>query len=208
MPKRAGIAIVLTGAVLILSALLLLFHNRAEDNQAGREAALMLEKVEAAVGEQIAETPAPAPDMTPEIPPSPTPLSPDMPVVMIDGYGYIGYLEIPALELKLPVMAEWDYNRLYIAPCRHYGSTRTDDMIIAAHNYYRHFGRLKDLHDGDTVTFTDMDGIVSTYSIKKIGTVETYDADEILLSGYDLVLYTCTEGGQARVAVFCRRTDK
>ena len=41
-----------------------------------------------------------------------------MPTVTIDGYDYIGYVEAPVLGLKLPVMAEWDYDRLKIAPCR------------------------------------------------------------------------------------------
>ena len=38
MPKKTGIAIVAVGAVLILSALLLLLYNRYEDAHAGQEA--------------------------------------------------------------------------------------------------------------------------------------------------------------------------
>lgn len=56
--------------------------------------------------------------MQSDAPPSPTSLDPEMPVVMLDGYEYVGYVEIPALELKLPVMSDWDYNRLTLAPCR------------------------------------------------------------------------------------------
>ena len=49
MPKKTGIAIVAVGAVLILSALLLFFHNRQEDMQAGQEAESLLENVEAVI---------------------------------------------------------------------------------------------------------------------------------------------------------------
>ena len=49
MPKKTGIAIVAVGAVLILSALLLFFHNRQEDVQAGKEAESLLENVEAVI---------------------------------------------------------------------------------------------------------------------------------------------------------------
>lgn len=49
MPKKTGIAIVTVGAVLILSALLLFFHNRQEDVQAGQEAESLLENVEAVI---------------------------------------------------------------------------------------------------------------------------------------------------------------
>jgi sugar phosphate isomerase/epimerase len=81
-----------------------------------------------------------------------------MTVKEINGYDYIGYLSVPVLELELPVMSEWDYQRLRRAPCRQFGSTKTDDLVIAAHNYPAHFGRFSQLHSGDLLTFTDLDG--------------------------------------------------
>ena len=208
MPKKAGIAIITVGAVLILSALLLLLYNRHEDAQAGQEAESLLVRVEAAVSAQPTDAPAVSTQATQEAAaaPSPTPLDPEMPVVTLDGYDYVGYVEIPMLELKLPVMADWDYKRLKVAPCRQFGSSRTDDLVIAAHNYESHFGHLKDLSVGSTVTFTDMAGIVNTYCIEKIETLNPDDVDAVQNSGYDLVLYTCTRGGRTRVTVFCNRT--
>lgn len=202
MPKRAGIAIVVVGAVLILSALLLLLYNRREDAHAGQEAESLLASVEAAIFAQAAETPD-KPEATAA--PSQTPLDSEMPEVMLDGYEYVGYVEIPTLGLKLPVMSEWDYKRLKIAPCRQFGSSRTDDLVIAAHNYENHFGRLKELSDGDAVTFTDMEGVVNTYCVENIETLKPDAVDAVQNSGYDLVLYTCTKGGKTRVAVFCDR---
>ena len=194
MPKKTGIAIVAVGAVLILSALLLLLYNRYEDAHAGQEAESLLASVEAAISAQATDTPAAA-----------APIDPEMPVVVLDGYEYVGYVEIPALGLKLPVMSEWDYTRLKVAPCRQFGSSRTDDLVIAAHNYENHFGRLKELSEGDTVIFTDMEGVVNTYSVKKIETLNPNEVDAVQNSGYDLVLYTCTKGGKTRVTVFCDR---
>lgn len=208
MPKKAGIAIIAVGAVLILSALLLLLYNRHEDAQAGQEAESLLVRVEAAVSAQPTDAPAVSMQAGQEaaLAPSPTPLDPEMPVVTLDGYDYVGYVEIPMLELKLPVMADWDYTRLKVAPCRQFGSSRTDDLVIAAHNYESHFGHLKDLSVGSTVTFTDMAGIVNTYCVEKIETLNPDDVDAVQNSGYDLVLYTCTRGGRTRVTVFCNRT--
>lgn len=191
MPKKAGIAIVTLGAVLIVSALLLFLYNQHEADVAGQEAESLMSDLESWMqGQQ--EEPEPS-------------LAPEMPVVSINGYEYVGYVEIPALELKLPVLSEWDYKRLQIAPCRQNGSSRTDDLVIAAHNYRTHFGRLKELSAGDAVIFTDMDGIVNTYSIAKIDTIDPYDVDSVLNSDFDLVLYTCTVGGKTRVTVFCSR---
>ena len=204
MPKRADIIIIAVGAVLILSALLLLIYNRCEDVRAGQEAESLLASVEAAIPAQEMATPN-KPESTEALSPQ---LDPEMPVVTLGGYEYVGYVEIPTLGLKLPVMAEWDYTRLQIAPCRQFGSSRTDNLVIAAHNYDTHFGKLKELSKGDTVIFTDMEGIVSTYCIEKLETLSPDAVDTVLNSGYDLVLYTCTKGGKTRVTVFCDRAAK
>ena len=129
----------------------------------------------------------------------------EMTVKEIDGQEYIGYLSIPVLELELPVISEWDYDRLKIAPCRQYGSTKTDDLVIAAHNYASHFGRLAQLRTGDLLTFTDMDAETILYGVVTVDILEPTAVDTVKDSEFDLVLYTCTYGGENRVAVFCDR---
>ena len=206
MPKKAGILLLTLGAVLILSALLLFRHNSLEDERAGLEAEAMLIDVRAAISERAEQAPAPTPT-PPESAagaPAETPV-PELTVVEIDGQEYVGYLSIPALEIDLPVMSGWDYDKLKLAPCRQFGSTRTDDLVIAAHNYKRHFGGLSSPSAGDTVTFTDMDGEVSTYAVAKVETLDPKAVEAVQNSGYDLVLYTCTYGGASRVTAFCNR---
>ena len=104
--NRAGIACIIVGAVLSISALLLLLYNRNEDNRAGQAAQMLLPDVQNAISQNIKESRGDSEDMT---------------EMEIDGYGYIGYLSILPLELELPVISEWDgdYNRLQIAPCCH-----------------------------------------------------------------------------------------
>ena len=205
MRNKAGIVFIALGAVLILSALLLLLYNRHEAVLAGKEAEILLSDVEAAIGGQTSSG-GPT-DPTEETETEPT-LPPELPVVHLNGYDYVGYVEIPALELKLPVMATWDYDLLQVAPCRQFGSSRTDDLVIAAHNYVTHFGYLKKLIPGDTVIFTDMDGIVNTYAVEKTETLDPTSVDAVKNSGCDLVLYTCTIGGKTRVCVFCNRVPE
>lgn len=205
MRNKAGIVFIALGAVLILSALLLLLYNRHEAALAGKEAEILLSDVEAAIGGQTSSD-GPT-DPTEETETEPT-LPPELPVVHLNGYDYVGYVEIPALELKLPVMATWDYDLLQVAPCRQFGSSRTDDLVIAAHNYVTHFGYLKKLIPGDTVIFTDMDGIVNTYAVEKTETLDPTSVDAVKNSGCDLVLYTCTIGGKTRVCVFCNRVPE
>ena len=197
--KKAGILIIAAGAVLILSALLLLLHNRLENTSAGQKSEVILAEIETAVADTSSkESVSDAAEAAlPRLP------DPEMPTVILDGYAYVGYIQIPALSLELPVMSEWDYERLNISPCRQFGSSRTGDLVIAAHNYQSHFGRLKELAPGDTVTFTDADGLLHEYSVEDIQILQPTEVDAVQNSGFDLVLYTCTYGGQSRVAVFC-----
>ena len=100
-------------------------------------------------------TPAPSPAPSP----TPTPsLDPDrpMPETEVDGRACIGYLEIPELELVLPVLSAWSYEVLREAPCRYSGSLYLDDLVVCAHNYEAHFGRLRALSPGACVRFTDV----------------------------------------------------
>jgi len=208
MPKKSGIIFVTMGAVLMLSALLLFLYNGYEERRAGQEAELLLDDIQSAIAEETDPTMQPTEveiDITENTEPADT-LPAEMPVVMIDGYEYIGYVSIPDLELELPVMAEWDYNRLKIAPCRHFGSSRTDDLVIAAHNYKTHFGSLSSLEIGAEVIFTDMDGIVNRYTLMKAPQTRAPDAVVAVQNGVsDLVLHTCTPGGATRVVAFCDR---
>lgn len=183
------------GTVLILSALSIFLYNRYENERAGREAEEMLIHLQSAVDEQKT--------MPPQT------LDPELPVTEIDGYDYVGYLSIPDLDLELPVMSEWDYTRLKIAPCRQFGSSRTDDLVIAAHNYQNHFGYLYQLQLGAVIIFTDMEGIENTYTVTKVDTLAPTEVEAVQKSGHDLVLYTCTYDGKTRVTVFCdRQTEK
>ena len=127
----------------------------------------------------------------------------DMPLEEIDGIDYIGVLEIPALELSLPVAADWDYYRLNKSPCRYVGSAYLHDLVICAHNYDIHFGNIKTLSYGDKIIFTDMAGNVFTYDVIEIETLQPTAIDQMITGDWDLTLFTCTIGGATRVTVRC-----
>ena len=180
--------------LLLLAAGGLYAYNRCEDAHAGAEAQTVVVDLQ-----QKVETPEPEAESGP--------LAPELPVVEIDGNEYVGEISIPAIGIDLPVMSEWSYPRLKIAPSRQFGSSRTDDLVIAAHNYESHFGKLTSLTAGDSVTFTDMDGIVNEYVVNKVEVLDPHSVEEVEHSGYALVLYTCTYGGKTRVTVFCDRAS-
>ena len=127
------------------------------------------------------------------------------PVTMVGDYEYIGVLDLPALNLSLPIMSDWDYERLKMAPCRQFGSAATDDLVIAGHNYINHFGSLGMLKAGDSVTFTGTDGAVNAYVVSETATISPTETEKVTESGYPLVLCTCTYGRQSRIVIYCSR---
>ena len=197
------------GVLLLAAALLLTAYNLWSDVMADVIAGKVLERLASDMEENV--------DTSPSVPiydeESEDVYIPDyilnpamaMPEDQIDGQTYIGVLEIPALSLSLPVISEWSYPRLKIAPCRYAGSVYLDNMVIAAHNYQSHFGKLETLSQNDEVSFTDMDGNVFAYKVAEIETLSPYAIEEMTAGDWDLTLFTCTVGGQSRMAVRCER---
>ena len=197
------------GAALIFGALSLFIYNQHEAVEAEMVSTNLLPQLLEVIEDN--EEAATEPDTYAQ--PLGTPidyLDPsafEMTEVEIDGYAYIGYLFIPKLELDLPIMADWDYTRLRIAPCRYAGSVRGEDLVIMAHNYASHFGDLLRLSEDDRVIFTDMDGITTVYEVVAQDILDPNAVEEMTSGDFDLTLFTCTYGGKSRVTVYCDRTS-
>ena len=203
---KAGTIFITAGSLLLAAALLLVGYNLYDEYRAGQTANHVLE----ALQQQMPETPSD--DLqTPEnsiLEQTEIPdyvLNPDMemPTQEIEGNDYIGVLEIPSLGLSLPVLSEWSYPRLKLAPCRYHGSAYTGSLTIAAHNYRTHFGPVRDVSAGTQVFFTDVKGRRFSYEVSAVETIETTAIEDAVSEAWDLTLITCTPGGQARVAVHC-----
>lgn len=209
MGKKSTICMVL-GSLLLAASLGLSIYNVLDNGRAGAAVQAATDQLEEMIPQQksiAVKAPLSTPVVEEEIPDYVLNPEMDMPVVFVDGYDYIGTLELPTLGLKLPVMSDWDYPRLKLAPCRYAGSAYQGNMVIAAHNYTNHFGPIKNLKIGDQITFTDSDGNVFSYSVAEIETLDPYDVDDMLSGNWDLTLFTCTVGGQSRVTVRCEACD-
>ena len=125
----------------------------------------------------------------------------EMPVIEINGYGYIGVLQIPSLDLTLPVISDWSYPALQIAPCRYEGFAYDGGMVIAGHNFDSHFGKLNQLEPGDEIRFVDLSGNTFTYAVAETEVLEATAIEEMVTGGWDLTLFTCTLSGQTRFTV-------
>lgn len=199
---RRGALWTVLGVLLLGTALGLTLRNLRQDRQAGDAAAAVTAQL---TRENAARKAARAAEAVPDYVRYP---GMEMPVTEVDGTAYIGVLTIPALDLALPVQSEWSYPALRRTPCRYSGSAYRDDLILLAHNYESHFGRLKSLSPGDAVLFTDADGNEFAYEVLELEMLRPTAVEDMTAGDWDLTLFTCTLGGQSRVTVRCLRTDR
>lgn len=197
LKSKIGLFLIMAGVLLIIGAAGYVGYNEYVAWQAGLAAEEVL-------------------DAMPEIPEEDTAVAApeylmyqdrDMPVMEINGRYYIGVLEIPSRSLKLPVLSEWSYSGLKIAPCRYSGSLYRRDLVIAGHNYRKHFTGIKSLQPGDDIYFTDAEG--HRFPLKVTGgqVIRPYDVEGMINDDnntWDMTLFTCTSGGSARYALRCR----
>ena len=194
--KQRGLLSITIGLLLIAAALFLVSYNLYDELRAEQAARQAVNKLEASTNQEplASDERTVIPDYV---------LSPnmEMPVETINGIDFIGVLRIPALELELPVISEWNYPNLKNAPCRYSGSAYLNNLILCGHNYASHFGRLKTLSEGDIATFTDIDGNVFIYKMVERETLNPTDIEGMESGNWDLTLFTCTVGGQSRVTI-------
>lgn len=208
MTKRstAGLVFLVLGILCLISALALWQNNRSEAQEAEASARAVMEQLAAVMEQRQAEAESPLqPISEPVSPPMSEQTVFPMDTIEIDGQLYIGFLTISDLNLELPVMDSWDYDKLKTAPCRYTGTLAGNDLVIAAHNYLRHFGHLMDLSLGAEILFTDVSGATTRYTVAELEILQPTAVDEMTSGDYDLTLFTCTYGGATRFTVRCLR---
>ena len=210
--KKNRIGNILKGAGLILvtAAVLLLVYNLWDGHRAR-------ESEEAILAEYLQENKkaSESPDASDKEDKQNIPdylLNPDMdmPEYTLKSLGdvaCIGILEIPALDLDLPVISSWSYSSLRLAPCRYSGSAYKGDLVIAAHNYQSHFGGLRTLPEGSEVFFTDAVGNRFSYYVAVTEALTPWSVDDMTSGEWPLTLFTCTLDSQNRVTVRCEYSE-
>lgn len=200
-----------TGLLLLTAALFLWAYNGQESRRAGDSARQVITELTQSLTQEAATEGGAAPEQEDasavKLPEYLLDDQREMPEKTVGGRDYIGVLSIPALDLELPVLSRWSYPNLKVAPCRYSGSLYQNNLVICAHNYASHFGKLKTLQPGDTLVFTDMDDQVVTFQMVERETLEPNDEEAMTTGQWDLTLFTCTPGGQTRVTVRFQRAD-
>lgn len=195
--NKLGKIFILIGILLLIASISLLTYNVYEEINAGKKSETALKIIKNNI-ENTNEI------INPEIIYNEDKV---MKTTNINGYDYIGTITIPTINLELPVMSEYDYNRLEIAPCRYYGSIYTNDLIICAHSYKTHFKYIDKLKQKDLILFTDINNNTHVYEVLEIEILKPTEVSEMINSDFDLTLYTCTYDGQNRITVRCNKIN-
>ena len=219
MKRKAGMICMILGAVLIGAALSLFLYNEWDSARAEERAEQVLEQMQKQTEDDAAEEETENENLGGEVTErteqeNTLADTDDFGEKMssIDGNEYIGWISIPSISLELPVMAQWSEEGLKTAPGRYAGSLAEDNLVIAGHNYRRHFSPIKWLEPGTEVCFTDAEERVRYYEIEETEELLPDQVDAMITKTetdtWDLTLFTCTTSGQARCAVRCKRIDK
>ena len=136
--NKAGNCLIYIGFLFVVAAIILTSYNFWDDRRAAAASGAAMEEIllDISKAKEMQEEETPDYFVAPEM---------EMPKSSVGEYDYIGVLDIPALGMNLPVVGELSYSALKVAPCRYTGSAYQDDLIIAAHNYSGHFGKIKRL---------------------------------------------------------------
>lgn len=179
MNKKVAAVLVIMGIISIVFGTAVLLHNDSEDRYAKEESKKVLPKLKEEMLHKENKT-----------------KDKDL------GGEYAGYLAVSKLKLELPVLSQLSDENLKRFPCL-YTSSTIENIIIGAHNYKSHFGKINLLNVGDEVEFVDINNKKYKYNVCVKEIIRGDASEKMVNINYKLTLFTCDYTGKNRVVVRC-----
>ena len=130
-------------------------------------------------------------------------------VVTYEGFTVVGRMEIPKIDLDLPVLERATKNSLEksIGILTGPGLNKVGNTIIVGHNYRNgtFFSRNSELKNGDEIYITDTTGTRIEYTIYNIYTTSSEDSEYITrdtAGKREISLSTCTDDSRYRLVIW------
>lgn len=197
--------LMISGSMMILASLMLFLYNIHQDKQAYRVSQETVSELQSMIpAVDTAETGKNSSGTEVSLLTQPAEKEEHIQLIEINGRVYCGYISIPSLELELPVLNETDSSGLETSPCRYSGNANTNDLIIAAHNYSSHFGRISTLESGSEMFFTDCEGKIYRYITQSAESIKGTDTSNMSAGAkeqWQLTLFTCDLSGRNRITI-------
>lgn len=125
-------------------------------------------------------------------------------------YSIVGVVNIPKINTKYPIIAEWTDKLLKVSVCKFWGANPNEvgNLCIVGHNYKnsKFFSKVPTLTIGDIVEITDLSGKTLKYEAYDIYTVDPTDTrctSQLTQGKKEVTLITCTNDTKQRVVVKC-----
>lgn len=135
------------------------------------------------------------------------------PVTYYNNFVMIGYIEIPKIKIKYPILEKETVASLEQSVVIRYPDNaklnEPGNVVIAGHNYRngQFFSNLKNVSTGDVVKITDASGRTLSYTIYEKYETTPEDVAYITRNTGDnteITLVTCTDDSNARIVVKAR----
>lgn len=126
-----------------------------------------------------------------------------MPTRAVDGVDVVAVLEIPALDLRLPIGDAWENRSRASFPRRFAGSAYDGSLVIGGYDQAGQFECLKRADIGTTVTVTDMTGARFSYEVTNVLRKASAEAAALTSVGGDLALFVREAYSMEYIVVCC-----
>ena len=190
MKKRKFPLALLLGITLVAISVLLIIGNQIRTQVSSAEAKKVVERMDELLPERTAGVPGTYPN-------------PNMPVLEINGADYVALIEIPSLNIELPVADAWNSKKLYKAPARFYGSCYDNSLVIGGEDNAKQFSFCDKIDDGTIITVTDMTGTQFSYTVSRVDRSQSAESNWLISSDYDLTLFCRDTYSMEYIAVRC-----
>lgn len=190
MKKRKFPIFLVLGIILVVISFSLLIAHQIRVHIASDKCQKVLEKMESLLPERSSGSPE-------------LYQNPNMPVLEIDSVDYVALLEIPSLEVSLPVADRWNRDKLFAYPHRFCGSAYNQTLVIGGADYSHQFSFCDKIDQGTTVTVTDMTGTQFTYKVTRVDRSSDAKKQWLTNTDYDLTLFCRDIYSLKYIAVRC-----
>lgn len=191
MKKRKFPILLVLGAMLVFVSFALVIASQIRVHIG----AVKSQDVVAKMNELLPERNAGIPELYPD---------PNMPVLEIDETDYVALIEIPALNVALPVADKWNSDNLFDTPARFYGSAYDHTMVIGGGDYAHQFSFCDKIDNGTYITVTDMTGTQFTYTVSRVDRSKSAESQWLVSEDYDLTLFCQDHYSTGYIAVRCK----
>jgi len=126
-----------------------------------------------------------------------------MPVLVFNDVDYVALVEIPSINLTLPVADGWNSRKLYRSPARFYGSCYDHSLVIGGADNSHQFSFCDKIDTETVITVTDMTGTQFSYTVSRVDRSKSAESNWLICSDYDLTLFCRDTNSMEYIAVRC-----